>query len=62
MGQLESPHYFRENDAVRHQGGSYGTVVQQLSLYARIRWDDGSEGEVEQFDPTILVVERAPSG
>lgn len=58
--QLESAHYLRRGDLVRHDGGRTGTVVESMALWATVRWDDdGREEEVEQLDPTILVTERA---
>lgn len=58
--QLESAHYMRMGDLVRHDGGRTGSVVEALALYARVRWDDdGGEEEVDQLDPMITVTERA---
>jgi hypothetical protein len=58
--QLESAHYLRTGDLVRHDGGRTGSVVEALALYARVRWDDdGREEEVDQLDPMITVTERA---
>jgi hypothetical protein len=58
--QLESAHYMRRGDQVRHAGGRTGTVVESMALWATVRWDDdGREEEVEQLDPQILVTERA---
>jgi hypothetical protein len=57
--QLESAHYLRTGDLVRHAGGRTGSVVEAMTLWATVRWDDGSEQEVEQLDPMIVVVERA---
>lgn len=61
--QLESAHYLRTGDLVRHDGGRTGSVVEALALYARVRWDDdGREEEVDQLDPLITVTERASRG
>lgn len=58
--QLESAHYMRTGDLVRHDGGRTGTVVEALALYARVRWDEEvGEEEVDQLDPRITVTERA---
>jgi hypothetical protein len=58
--QLESAHYLRMGDLVRHDGGRTGSVVESMTLYARVRWDDdGGEEEVDQLDPMITVTERA---
>lgn len=60
-GQLESRHYFRENDQVQHFQGEHGVVVESLALFAIIAWGDGRRTEVDQFDPSVIVVERATS-
>lgn len=58
--QLESAHFLRSGDLVRHDGGRTGSVVEAMALYARVRWDDdGAEEEVDQLDPMITVMERA---
>jgi hypothetical protein len=57
--QLESRHFFRTGDTVRDPEGLEGVVVDFRALYAVVAWSDGRSQEVEQFDPTILVVERA---
>ncbi len=57
--QLESAHFLRRGDLVRHAAGHEGTVVDAMALYAVVRWDDGTQDEVEQLDPQILVTERA---
>ena len=58
--QLESAHYMRAGDLVRHDGGRTGSVVEAMTLWATVRWDDGGpDEEVEQLDPRIVVVERA---
>src|SRR5687767_15142200 len=46
--QLESAHYMRTGDQVRHDGGRTGSVVEAMTLWATVRWDDGSQEEVEQ--------------
>lgn len=61
-GQLESRHFFRDRDTVEHVDGLVGTVVSGHSLYATIAWMDGRCEEVEQFDPSVVVVERAENG
>lgn len=61
-GQLESRHYFRENDRVQHLEGPFGVVREGYALFAVILWDDGGRSEVDQFDPRIVVVERAANG
>jgi hypothetical protein len=60
-GQTESRHYFRVRDRVRHLNGDLGTVVERFSLYATVLWADGRREEVDQFDPLVVVVERAES-
>ena len=58
--QLESAHYMRTGDLVRHDGGRTGTVLEAMTLWATVRWDDGgADEEVEQLDPRIIVTERA---
>jgi hypothetical protein len=58
--QLESAHYMRTGDLVRHDGGRTGTVTEAMTLWATVRWDDGgADEEVEQLDPRIVVTERA---
>jgi hypothetical protein len=57
--QLESAHFMRTGDLVRHDGGRTGSVVDAMTLWATVRWDDGVQEEVEQLDPRIVVVERA---
>lgn len=57
--QLESAHFLRRGDLVRHADGREGSVVDAMALYAVVRWDDGTQDEVEQLDPRILVTERA---
>ena len=60
--QLESVHFMRTGDLVRHDDGRMGTVVEALALYARVRWEDGAgEEEADQLDPRITVLERAGS-
>jgi hypothetical protein len=58
---MESRHYFRVRDQVRHLDGSVGMVVERFSLYATVQWSDGRRQEVDQFDPLVVVVERAES-
>jgi hypothetical protein len=57
--QLESAHYMRLGDLVRHDNGRVGTVMESMALYARVRWDEEGEEEVDQLDPRITVTERA---
>lgn len=57
--QLESRHFFLARDTVQSAAGVMGEVVEAMALYARIRWEDGREEEVDQLDPWITVVERA---
>ncbi|HET8656321.1 MAG TPA: hypothetical protein VFL93_12445 [Longimicrobiaceae bacterium] len=57
--QLESRHFFRARDVVQHRDGRFGTVLEERALFAVIDWDDGLREEVDQFDPRVLVVERA---
>lgn len=57
--QLESRHYLKEGDVVQHRSGRVGEVLDERALYARVRWEDGREEEVEQLDPAVTVVERA---
>jgi hypothetical protein len=57
--QLESRHYFRIGDTVRAVDGRLGTVLIGSTLFALVYWETGKEEEVDQFDPTVLVVERA---
>lgn len=57
--QLESRHFYKRGDVVRDLAGRTGEVLDSLALYARVRWEDGREEEVDQLDPRITVVERA---
>ena len=59
--QLESRHFFRTGDLVQHRGGALGEVADAQTLYATIRWADGEMQEVDQFDPAVIVLERARS-
>lgn len=61
-GQLESRHFFQPGDVVRSLDGRQGTVDEAWALYARIRWEDGSAAEVDQFDPEVVVLRRAAAG
>lgn len=56
---MESRHFLRVNDTVKHVGGRVGWVVDAFALYATVQWGDGRREEVEQFDPRIEVIERA---
>lgn len=60
--QLESRHFFRMRDTVQHLNGQTGTVAEGHSLYATIVWQDGRREEVDQFDPFVVVIERAETG
>jgi hypothetical protein len=57
--QLESAHFLRTGDEVRHADGRVGRVLESMTLYARVRWEEGGEEEVEQLDPRVVVSERA---
>lgn len=57
--QLESAHFMRRGDVVWHAAGREGSVVESMALWAVVRWDDGTQEEVEQLDPRIIVTERA---
>lgn len=57
--QLESAHFMRTGDVVRHSAGREGSVMDARALYAVVRWDDGTQEEIDQLDPVILVIERA---
>lgn len=57
--QLESRHYYKHRDVVQHLTGRVGEVLEERALYAVVRWEDGRQEEVDQLDPTIVVVERA---
>jgi hypothetical protein len=58
-GQLESPHFLRLGDIVTRGDGAVGTVVDAFSLYAIVAWNAGEHQEVDQFDPRVLVIQRA---
>lgn len=60
--QLESVHYLRPGDEVRHQDGRTGHVQEALTLYAIVEWEGGGREEVDQLDPRVSVTERASSG
>ena len=57
--QLESRHFFQARDMVQDRDGRTGTVVEVQSLYATVAWEDGAREEVDQFDPRVLVIQRA---
>jgi hypothetical protein len=57
--QLESAHFLRTGDEVRHTDGRTGRVLESMTLFAVVRWDEGAEEEVEQLDPRVMVSERA---
>jgi hypothetical protein len=57
-GQLESRHFLKSGDTVQHLTGLLGTVSDSFALYAVVEWDDGRREEVEQLDPTVIVLER----
>jgi hypothetical protein len=57
--QLESKHYLRSGDTVRAVDGRLGTVLEGFTLFALVLWETGNREEVDQFDPTVLVVQRA---
>lgn len=57
--QLESRHFFRAGDTVEHRSGEAGKVVEGFALYATVVWADGRREEIEQFDPFVVVTERA---
>lgn len=59
-GQLESRHFLRPKDTVESVDGQTGVVIDATALRATVRWTDGREEELEQFDPRLSVVERAP--
>jgi hypothetical protein len=61
-GQLESPHFFRTGDTVRSVDGRVGTVDDASTLYAIIRWEIEGRQEVDQFDSSIVVLQRAELG
>lgn len=56
---MESRHFFRDRDTVEHVDGLVGTVESGHALYATIAWLDGRREEVDQFDPSVVVIERA---
>ena len=55
---MESRHFLKVNDTVRHLGGTVGRVVEAFALYATVQWGDGGREEVDQFDPRVEVIER----
>lgn len=57
--QLESRHFFRAQDTVEHRDGRIGTVLDAYALFATVHWRDGRRDEIDQFDPTVVVIERA---
>ncbi len=57
--QLESAHFLRTGDEVRHADGRTGRVLESMTLFAVVRWELGGEEEVEQLDPRVAVTERA---
>lgn len=61
-GQLESQHFFRTGDEVRGDDGRSGRVLEASPLYATIEWEAGIRTEIDQFDPRVVVTERAAGG
>jgi hypothetical protein len=59
-GQLESHHFFRVGDTVERSDGRLGDIVDAGSLFAVVRWTEGEETEIDQFDPAVTVLTRAP--
>jgi hypothetical protein len=57
-GQAESRHFFRVHDSVEDPDGRGGVVVRGSALYATVRWRDGEEQELEQFDARVVVTLR----
>ena len=57
--QVESRHFMKVDDTVEDSSGARGCVVEGWALYAVVQWSDGRRAEVEQFDPRVVVVERA---
>jgi hypothetical protein len=57
-GQAESRHFFRIHDIVEDPDGAEGVVVASSALYAVVRWSNGMEDEIDQFEPSVLVVMR----
>lgn len=49
----------RVRDTVQSRNGGFGRVVEEWALYAVVEWADGRREEVDQFDPGVVVVERA---
>lgn len=55
---MESRHFFRDRDTVLHRDGGVGTVVSGQALFAIVEWGDGRRQEIDQFDPSVEVIER----
>lgn len=58
--QLESRHFYRPRDVVQDPDGRIGTVLEGFALFATVQWSDGRRDEIDQFEPSIVVIERAP--
>lgn len=58
MSQLASVHEYRLHDQVVRNGVP-GVVTDARALHARVRWEDGTQEEVDQCDPTVSVETRA---
>jgi hypothetical protein len=56
---LESRHFYMTGDLVQRLDGQRGQVVEGMTLWAVVRWEDGPEEEVDQLDPLIWVTDRA---
>jgi len=56
---MESRHFLKSGDQVEHIAGHTGVVLEGFALFAVVRWDDGSQEEVDQLDPRVAVTERA---
>jgi hypothetical protein len=44
---------------VQDRDGRTGRVAEVQSLYATVAWEDGAREEIDQFDPRVLVIQRA---
>lgn len=56
---MESRHFLRLSDTVQKSDGSWGRVIEAWALYAVVEWGDGRREEIDQFDPSVVVVARA---
>ncbi|MDR0787325.1 MAG: hypothetical protein LBG44_05610 [Gemmatimonadota bacterium] len=59
ISQLESRHFFCTGDQVRSVDGRAGWITESWTHFASVQWENGTVGEVDQFDESLSVEVRA---